>query len=195
MKRRFVRVWVPLCCIAAALFCGCSQKGRLIPRDKLSEIYADIFIADQWLRDNHDLKKKADTTLFYEPIFERYGYTSKDYTASVDKYISKPDQFSKVLKKSATILRSRAEKAKKYKALKEKADAENAMFRRGYERKDFNFPIQLDSSGFALMPRCGSPVEENPLRPGRIRQFPGKEDHGDLPAQEGPVEENPLEDI
>lgn len=88
-----------LCCAV-----GCGRKGKVIPRAKMAEIYADMFIADQWIRDNPDCRKEADTTLFFEAIFQKYGYTKKDYEASVAEYVKDPTKFAKIFNKAVDIM-------------------------------------------------------------------------------------------
>ena len=93
---------------------GCHREGKMIPRSDMARIYADMLVADQWLNDNRKIRKQADTTLFYEPIFERYGYTTADYTYSVRRYMKDPERFARILKKSSSLLGARVRKIKLY---------------------------------------------------------------------------------
>jgi len=117
-----------VCHILTALLLGlllvsCSGKGRIIPRDIMADIYADMFIADQWLNDNSGERSKVDTSLFYDPIFERYGYTFEDYDATVKKYMEDPEKFSKVFRAAADKLKKKqnqfAKKADRVKQIRE----------------------------------------------------------------------------
>lgn len=54
--------------------------------------------------DNAGKRQLPDTTLYYEPVFNKYGYTTDDYLHSVDYYISDPERFSRILDKSVKIL-------------------------------------------------------------------------------------------
>lgn len=94
--------------IALALS-SCGRKARVIPASTMSDIYADMFMADQWVAQNSRARRIADTSDFYGPIFDKYGYTVEDYDASVRHYLRKPDKYAKILKISATKL-SRQEK-------------------------------------------------------------------------------------
>ena len=94
--------------IALALS-SCGRKARVIPASTMSDIYADMFMADQWVAQNSRARRTADTSDFYGPIFDKYGYTVEDYDASVRHYLRKPDKYAKILKISATKL-SRQEK-------------------------------------------------------------------------------------
>lgn len=49
--------------VSLLLLASCSEKGRVIPQDKFSEIYAEMFLADQWLTSRYSERTKADTTL------------------------------------------------------------------------------------------------------------------------------------
>lgn len=98
--------------VAAAALCvaACSRGPRVIPRSKMEKIYTDMLIADQWLMRNQDAGFKADTTLFYEPIFRKYGYTSEDFNASNEYYMRDPLRYSRMLKKVALSLDAKARK-------------------------------------------------------------------------------------
>ena len=43
---------------------GCGRRGRVIPEDKFSDIYAQMLLADQWISSNLKARRVADTTLF-----------------------------------------------------------------------------------------------------------------------------------
>ena len=89
---------------AAAVMLSCGRQGRVIPAGKMSEIYADMLVADQRIRNNPELMPVADTSLFYEPVFNRYGYSSIDYVRSVNHYMEDPESFKKIFAKTKEIL-------------------------------------------------------------------------------------------
>ena len=101
---RFIRIVLAVL-VSAVCLCSCSRDGKVIPRSKLSRIYAEMFLADAWLNTAPmEARDRADTMAFYEPIFEKYGYTVEDYWASVSYYLQDPDRFSRILNKSNVIL-------------------------------------------------------------------------------------------
>ena len=101
---RFVRHLVAAVVLAACL-CSCGGEGKVIPRNKMARIYAEMFLADAWLLEAPpEARDKADTMAFYEPIFEQYGYTIEDYWASVSHYLLDPDRFSRIVMKSNAML-------------------------------------------------------------------------------------------
>jgi len=83
---------------------GCSHRGKVIPPVTMSEIFADMLITDNWVRDHGEYTRQADTTLLYDPIFKRYGYTFEDYDASLKHYIKDPTRLYKVLKRTVDML-------------------------------------------------------------------------------------------
>ena len=91
--------------VLAACLCSCGREGRVIPRNKMARIYAEMFLADAWLIEaSPEARVKADTMAFYEPIFEEYGYTIEDYWTSVSHYLLDPDRFSRIVKRSNAML-------------------------------------------------------------------------------------------
>ena len=83
------------------------RNGRVIPRNKMARIYAEMLLTDQWINDNWAQNRSADTSFVYRPILRRYGYDEKDWRKSVSKYIKDPDRYSRILKKSAALLEAR----------------------------------------------------------------------------------------
>lgn len=92
---------------------ACGHKAKVISEDKFVKIYMDMFIADQWLEANYTEKKAADTLLFYDPIFEKYGYDREDYFKTVDYYLRDPQKYLKVMKKVQSGLTERVKGVEK----------------------------------------------------------------------------------
>lgn len=122
---------------ALSLLQGCLGRGRVIPKDAMSRIYAEMFVADQWLRDHPDSRKTADTTLFYDPILKKYGYNARDYDASIRYYSKHTDRYSKVLDKSSEILENEVKRLKDIKYKQELVRKLNS-FESSYEYNDFS---------------------------------------------------------
>lgn len=101
MKKHFVILLLA----AIVLAPSCRRNGpRVIPRGKLAKIYAEMFVTDQWIQNTPKLRTIADTSLVYEPILEKYGYTSEDYQHSVQHYMDDPERFSRILRTTGEIL-------------------------------------------------------------------------------------------
>ena len=104
------KVFLHISVLAAMLFLclACSQdKTSVIPRGKLAKIYAEMLLMDQWAQSESFLRNTADTSLVYEPIFQKYGYDTEDYIKSVDYYMNDPERFSRILRQTAEILDAR----------------------------------------------------------------------------------------
>ena len=79
------------------LLAAACQGPRVIPKDTLADIYTDMFIADQKVRDLGIPRGQMDTMLVYEAVFEKYGYDTDDYLHTVRYYLKDPERFAKVL--------------------------------------------------------------------------------------------------
>ncbi|MBR1927654.1 MAG: DUF4296 domain-containing protein [Bacteroidales bacterium] len=93
--------------VAAALvvaLMSCSKGPEVIPKRQMEKIYREMFLADQWLTENHERRAMADTTWFYAPVFEKYGYDIEDYRASVDYYLSDPKRYAEMIGRVAKSL-------------------------------------------------------------------------------------------
>lgn len=86
---------------------------RKIPRDKLGDIFHDMFLQDQQIKNDASLKRIADTSLVYEGIFQDYGYDTDDYLYTINKYIRDPEKLAKVFEKTAERLEKESKDIKK----------------------------------------------------------------------------------
>lgn len=123
---RIFRHILPVLTVVIFLMSCSSDGGKVIPRSTLAQIYAEMFVTDQWIWSTSGVRRDADTSLVYVPILEKYGYTAADYRKSVDKYMGDPERFSKILRTTADILdkrivelNARKEEQNRIKALQE----------------------------------------------------------------------------
>lgn len=122
--KRFPAYLVVLALAVGLSLASCGKKERVIPKEKMAEIYAEMYVLDQWLDDNRSLRREADTSLVYAPVLDKYAYTYDDYLNSVDVYMKDPTRYSRILRRTSEILGSRltelkAEKKAQEDALKE----------------------------------------------------------------------------
>lgn len=107
MERSF-RYVAAVSAILVLFLSSCGRgKVRVIPRDELAQIYAEMMVTDQWILNTPNVRLIADTSLVYEPILERYGYDADDYRKSVDVYMDDPERFAKILRETGEILEAR----------------------------------------------------------------------------------------
>jgi len=95
--------------IVLVLLAAASCRGpRVIPKDTLTDIYVDMFMADQQVREENIPRPQMDTTLVYEAVFNKYGYDTDDYLHSVREYLKDPERFAKVFEEVAKRLEGEA---------------------------------------------------------------------------------------
>ena len=96
--KRFLHIVLVLLAAAAC------QGPRVIPKDTLTDIYVDMFLADQQVREEGKSSKQMDTLLVYEAVFNKYGYNTDDYQNSVRHYLRDPERFAKIFEEVTTRL-------------------------------------------------------------------------------------------
>ena len=94
---------------------SCRREGRIIPRSRMTEIYVEMFVADQRIASSPEIRRTADTSWVYEPIFEKYGYNSDDYRASVAHYMKDPDRYARILRESGAMIERHLKELRKEK--------------------------------------------------------------------------------
>ncbi|MGM9780554.1 MAG: DUF4296 domain-containing protein [Candidatus Cryptobacteroides sp.] len=99
---------VLLCVLVLPL--SCARKGRVLSERKMASLYVDMFLADQWLRNNTELRKTADTTDFFAPVFKKHHCSFEDYDASLRYYSANPTKFSEVMTLACNTLKAESER-------------------------------------------------------------------------------------
>jgi hypothetical protein len=122
MKVRAAHIFSAIAALSFLVGCSCS-KPKVISKGKLAEIYAEMLVMDQWIADNPGYRLQADTSLVYEPIFEKFGYTTEDYRASVEHYMNDPERYSKILRSTTEILDAKLVELKELKRIEDRRKA------------------------------------------------------------------------
>lgn len=91
--------------ILALLFLA-SCGDSLIPRGKMSRIIADLYVTDRYVFSYHDLMKSADTSKLYEPIINKYGYTTQDFVNTIGYYVERPAKLKTIYANAKLILQA-----------------------------------------------------------------------------------------
>ena len=86
---------------------------RVIPKDTLTDIYVDMLMADQFVREENISRKQLDTMLVYEAVFNKYGYDTDDYLNSVRYYLKDPERYAKVFEDVAKRLQGEVDALEK----------------------------------------------------------------------------------
>ena len=120
-----------------ACLAGCGRRGRVIPEKKLMKLYTEMFVADQWLKDHASERNSADTSLFFDPIFRRHGYTFEDYDRSVHYYLDRPEKYAKLLNRASDRIRKEAAQLQKEAEAQQERQFEIEHLLDLYRRQDF----------------------------------------------------------
>lgn len=145
MRKCFGHI-VAFAALALILLASCKEEDKVIPRDKLARIYAEMLVTDQWILNTPNVRKIADTSLVYEPILEKYGYDSDDYRRSMDHYMNDPERFARVFRETEELIDLRIgelEKKKSELKLLEQKRKDMEKFRPDLKLKEY-FPYLGD---------------------------------------------------
>lgn len=149
MPKRGTTVALMLLSFALA-FSSCSKGGRVLSEHKMEMLYTDMFLADQWLRDHPKYRAMADTTLFFDPIFEKHNITFEDYDASLKYYVSKPELLAEITQKASARLSKMADIMSKEVERLAEIDRTNKANRVSHEFVDFE-SLEPRSEYFSFM--------------------------------------------
>ena len=73
---------LPLLLLLLALCSGACKRHTIIPDDRLALIFHDAFLVNA----HHAREGKLDSLNLYEPIFQRYGYTTADVQYTIGNF-------------------------------------------------------------------------------------------------------------
>ena len=109
-----IATFIKTVCLAAALFVagGCAEEG-IISSNDMALIMSEMYLVDQVLEDNPNLKLQADSMPVYPAIMERNGYTLEEFEASMKYYMSEGDSFNEILEKAKERLARREKELNK----------------------------------------------------------------------------------
>ena len=150
---------VALAALLAAL-CACNRT-RVIPESDMVRIYHDMFLADQWVRDNPEDRAVVDTTLLFDPIFRRYGYSFEDYDRTIHYYLDHDEKFVKLLKRVEDRLRKEGARLQKEADVLTAREVELNRYRKSYVRQDF----ASDSLRWSFSQRLWPPEDTTKTQP------------------------------
>ena len=83
--------------VVAGALVGCGEKG-VINKRSMANIVAQMYLADQYIEHNPDMRGQTDSLAVYPAVIERNGHTVEEYIASVTYYLQRDDEYSKILK-------------------------------------------------------------------------------------------------
>lgn len=75
--------------VVILMLCACSKKDNIIPKQEMTRIIGEMYIADQYIERKPELRAQIDTLILYEAVTNRYGYTIEDFRISVEYYLQK----------------------------------------------------------------------------------------------------------
>ena len=87
-------------------FAGCRKGPKIIPQKDFGNLYAELLLADQWVKLHPAQKRIADTTLVYAEILRSHGYTDEQVVASMKYYLRDPLRYKRAMDVAVAKLES-----------------------------------------------------------------------------------------
>lgn len=96
------------CLTFAFISTSCSDAP--ISEKTMQNIFMDMYLLDSASEFcEPEIIHATDTSLIYEAVFKKYGYTIDDYNNALEYYIHKPDKLVKICEAVEKILKERLE--------------------------------------------------------------------------------------
>ena len=139
MKRYLVKALLPLLVLVSC------RAEPPIPAAKMAEIYYDIFLTDQYLDLNPEVRTAADSMAVYPALFARYGYTVDEFMEALAYYRARPEQFSSFIQDVKARLRAEADDMEQYRRMRDSLDTEEP------DAEEIQWDMDSDDSGGVKM--------------------------------------------
>ncbi len=98
--------------VVLGICAACSHTGGpAINEKEMSGIISDIYLVDQWAKVDNKVSMRADTTLIYNAVFMKYGYTFEQYMSSMEYYVRNWKKYLRILDGAYKILIAGAQEA------------------------------------------------------------------------------------
>ncbi len=103
-----IATFVKTVCLMILLFtfAGCKEEG-VIDRKDMSAIIAEMFLVDQVLEGDNELRLQADSMLVYPAVMAKYGHTLEDFELSMKYYMNEGESYNDILKDARERLKKR----------------------------------------------------------------------------------------
>lgn len=131
MKRFFQHIILVLTLSVMAVCLNSCKPDGVIDEDDMAKIYAEMLMMDQWITYSpYNVRMIADTSLVYEPILRKYGYTAENYRKSLEYYLDDPETYADIMKETIKILDRRLASLNERKVIQEKERERNNYVKR-----------------------------------------------------------------
>lgn len=85
---------------------SCSPRG-VVDAEIFPSLLADLYLTDKAITVDFNRVQRADTMLLYEPVFNKYGYTTDEFIKTIDFYLARPAKLKSFFTKAKDILEKR----------------------------------------------------------------------------------------
>ena len=126
MSRTACHIVLAVLALLALSACG----PRRIPKGEMEDIFYQMFLQDQKIKQDRSLKQMADTSLVYEPILESKGYDTDDYLYSLHEYLAEPEKMEKIMGNVAERIEKELKGVKKEVELEKWRDKMLSIYRK-----------------------------------------------------------------
>lgn len=155
MKNSFRYILMALTASVLLSVLSSCRDSRVIDEEDMAKIYAEMLMTDQWINSTPDVRRIADTSLVYEPILRKYGYSSENYRFSINYYLEHPKEFAEIMKMTVKILDNRkAALQKERERLEEERKIQEYV-------KSMRSKIELDEELFSIQNTHPDKIGEN----------------------------------
>ncbi|MBQ7773380.1 MAG: DUF4296 domain-containing protein [Bacteroidales bacterium] len=100
-------ILMSICSAAVLLLLPGCDEGAPIDKKTMSDIVADMYLADQYVERTPSLMVQVDSMRLYAAIMDKYGFTVEDYNSSMRYYLQEGHSYGDILRSAYSRLEKR----------------------------------------------------------------------------------------
>ena len=114
---------------------SCGKSDAPVPAETMGQLMYEMYVIDEYLYSNGEIRAQSDSEYVYLPILEKYGLSVDDFNDALDYYLRHVEEFKEISSSVSERLKSElaaldsavASKPTDIKAIKEQpAEADSA---------------------------------------------------------------------
>ena len=79
-----------------SLAVSCGKSDAPVPAETMEQLMYEMYVVDEYLYSNGEIRAQSDSDYVYLPILEKYGFSVDDFHDALDYYLRHVEEFKEI---------------------------------------------------------------------------------------------------
>lgn len=79
-----------------SLAVSCGKSDAPVPAETMEQLMYEMYVVDEYLYSNGEIRAQSDSEYVYLPILEKYGFSVDDFHDALDYYLRHVEEFKEI---------------------------------------------------------------------------------------------------